>query len=776
MNEFLKKLKDQKEPGIVLLLLTLITGGLFLSLLDGSHVFISSDTLSPQAIAKGMEAAKASTGSYPLWLPWIFSGLPAVHSFQYISHYYFPHHIFLFLKSMGMPWFWTFFTHYIFAGFGGYLLLKRLRLSVYSAFLGAVAFMITPYMITMIVFGHGSQMMTAAYIPWIIWALIRLEERPGFTNGGILAALMALQLLRAHIQIAYYTWMMVGLYLVIRLIQMTMKGELKEWAKRTGYILPAMVLALGAAMSIYYPVSAYTPFSIRGASGGGAAFDYATQWSFSLPEMMTFLIPSFFGFGGQTYWGSMPFTDYPNYMGIFILILAVIGSVFHRSGSKWLFIVTAIFALVLSFGKHFFLYGLFYDYFPYFNKFRVPAMFLVLTQFSTAVLAGMGMEVVFRQLRNIETTRLISRIGIGWVVLAAVFFLFGAWLMGMIGVPAPVQKMVGSDTFLIMILLGMGVGLLYLSVKSRLDPKWVLVGIIILSVIDLTAVDMRIIEPEKGAPRQKVLKNSRWLKSYLKPDPVIQFLQKDDSRFRILPLRYLMNENRWAAFNLESVSGYHPAKLANYDRIMKEVGFQHPAMLRMLNVKYLVGIDPIEHPELKKVFSGNYYIQGQYVNANVYEYVNWAPRLNLVEKVTFIPEREKQYDLLKNPVFDPVRQAFVSEPLDEYIFNPEDARYKVITWSSDFIEVETSSTSDQFLVFSEIYYPAGWIAKIDGEPAPILETNAVLRGMQIPSGNHRITMSFEPEDIRTGNLISRFSLGMILLLIVVGRFRKRTHV
>ena len=89
-------------------------------------------------------------------------------------------------------------------------------------------------------------------------------------------------------------------------------------------------------MWIYYPVINYTPYSIRGSGeGGGVNFIYATNWSFSFGELATFFIPSFFGFGGVTYWGNMPFTDYPNYMGIIVLIFAIIGIINYENKIKW---------------------------------------------------------------------------------------------------------------------------------------------------------------------------------------------------------------------------------------------------------------------------------------------------------------------------------------------------------------------------------------------------------------------------------------------------------
>ena len=136
------------------------------------------------------------------------------------------------------------------------------------------------------------------------------------------------------------------------------------------------------------------PFSIRGGGpSGGADYNYATSWSFSPKELLTFIIPSAFGFGGQTYWGNMPFTDYPNYMGIVILALAAIGFVHRRDQLMWFLLGTSILAIFISFGKNMnIIYDLFYSFFPYFNKFRVPAMILILVQFNASVMAALGLN------------------------------------------------------------------------------------------------------------------------------------------------------------------------------------------------------------------------------------------------------------------------------------------------------------------------------------------------------------------------------------------------
>ena len=149
---------------------------------------------------------------------------------------------------------------------------------------------------------------------------------------GLLALCGGLQLLRAHVQIVYYTWLAVGLYCLLFLAMKSAEvPAVKTRLRRVVYVGLALAVALAFGSVLYLPVHDYSVYSSRGAvEGGGMEFSRATDWSFSPVEMMTFLVPSWLGFGGSTYWGSMPFTDYPNYMGILPLFLAFLGLIFVR--------------------------------------------------------------------------------------------------------------------------------------------------------------------------------------------------------------------------------------------------------------------------------------------------------------------------------------------------------------------------------------------------------------------------------------------------------------
>jgi len=776
-KKYIRNLKEYAVAGIVLLIVMVV---LFNKAALGTSEFVTADSLSPKAIAQGIHLSQQETGEYPLWLPWIFSGLPSVHSFQNISHYYLPNHIFTALKKIGMPWFWTYLLHYVLAGLGVYVLLREIGTSKLSALFGGFSFMLTPYLITMIVFGHGSQMMTAAYIPWVLWALVRLKARPDIFHAAILALLAGLQLQRAHVQIAYYTWLMVGLYLLIQIVIMIKN---KNWPqfRFIGLAFAGLALAVGLALVIYLPVSTYAPWSIRGGTGGGTGFEYATGWSFSFGEMMTFLIPSFYGFGGPAYWGSMPFTDYPNYMGIFVLGLAVFGVIRYRGALSLILLLTALFALFLSFGKHLFLYGLFYNWFPYFDKFRVPVMFLILTQFSMAVLAGMGLDALGERMFSGRLTRRFQLILYAIGAILILVFLFGKTLAAGLHLP-PSQypqisdlriRLIATDLRVISSLLLLGLAVLFAILRRLLKPQIGLAILLGISLLDLALVDHRIIEPSKASLRSQTLQKTSKVKSYLREDEVIRFLKKDTDDFRILPLGKIMNENRWAAFEIESVTGYHPAKLQNYNTLMTAVGLGSQGILRLLNVKYVLSTDPIGHPSLKEVFSGKLWFQEAYVNCYVYEFKDYLSRAFFTENIQSMQDQTEMHRLMKAPEFDPVKTAFLHREVDDTSFSTEQARVSITARTPNRIEATATAETPQFLVFSEVYYPEGWEVTVNGSRVDLYEVDGVLRGVDLPAGTSRIVMEFKPNDLKLGSIISWSSLALILAFLAIPVFRKK---
>ena len=319
----LKNIKIDKtkitQLGYVLATLFILTVILYKDFVTGSQIFASSDYFAPKMISESIKNLQAIYGEYPYWLPSIFGGMPTIHSLQNISNYYFPNYVLNILKIFSTPEIWTQLLHLIFGGLGVYILLKFLKTNSLTAIIGSISFLLIPYMNVCIVHGHGSQIMTASYFPWICFSLFRLRENITIQNLGMLAILVGFQLQRGHIQIAYYTWLMIGIFVLFSII--SNKTQFKFYY----YILIALFSGFLMSISIIWPSYLYSEHSIRSISNGGAAFEYATNWSFSFSEMITFLVPSFYGFGGATYWGTIEpaMTDFPNYLGLVTIIFTV---------------------------------------------------------------------------------------------------------------------------------------------------------------------------------------------------------------------------------------------------------------------------------------------------------------------------------------------------------------------------------------------------------------------------------------------------------------------
>ncbi len=759
---------------------------LFNQVIFSGKSFGSPDTLSPQAVGIALNEYSDQSGEFPQWQPWVFSGMPSAEAFSHISKLYFPEHLF---KLFMLPGIMIQMLHLLFAGIGCFLLLRNFKINYLSSILGSVGFMLTPYMTVMVVHGHGSQMMTAAYIPWIFWFTVKLWEKPNLLDTGCLAILMGFQLQRAHAQIAYYTWMLIGAYSLLILIKRLREETNKKYLFHSFSLFSiACVLAIGLCLLIYLPAIDYTPYSIRGGSEtGGADYNYATGWSFHPKEMLTFLIPSAFGFGGQVYWGLMPFTDYPNYMGIIILLLAIIGLFEKREFIHWFLIITSFLALLISFGKHFSLiYNLFFNIFPYFNKFRVPHMILILLQFNIAVLAAFGLESVASIKDKYIPKWFWGLLGFGSVI----FFLMvlgGSSVESFLRqsfTPPRVQdtrtaqiinnirwNLWETDIWMMIFFIASLLITIWLWIQRKISKQFMYGLIVIAGVLDICIVNYKIIEPSKSSGRASQLISDNAVKRFFEQDEIIQFIKKDKNDFRIYPVGNLFGESRFAAFNIESMGGYHPAKLRSYNNFLTKTrnGSSIP-LLRMMNVKYLISQQAINHPELKLVKTGNLKAPRGSQSVNVYELSNILPRAWFVDNIKKLSE-DKIFKEIINDSFDPSKDAYSSQlikpPSDKVsLINKIDRKLHEIN-------IQTESEGNQFLVLSEVFYPKKWKASINGKNVETIKVNGVLRGLSIPAGKNSINFSYDKSQFNKGLFISLISFGITLFLVAFGYYKRK---
>jgi len=747
------------------------------------YLFLTQDSISAKSVKHGIEISTEEFDQYSFWMPWMFGGIPSTHSMQNISEYYFPHHIISLIKVIGLPWFWNYLLHFLFCGIGMYILLTRLKLDFFPSLFGSISFMIMPWMITMIAHGHGSQVMTASYIPWIMWALINLKENPHIRSTSILALLIGLQLQRSHIQIAYYTWILMGLYMIYDILLNYRSKNDVDLKFLTKWIIASCI---GFCMSlwIYIPLLNYAPYSKRSISDGGAAFEYATGWSLHPYESLSMLLPSSFGFGELSYFGYMPMTNFPNYSGIIVILLAVLAFYNNSNKIKYFLLFLSILSLVISFGKYTFFYGILYDWLPYFNKFRVPSMILILFQFSISILASFGLSNLINNIKlgNKSIFKIACYCSGVILFLASYRYFFYDFSLSKIQHPAVNEyrlEMIVNDLLFVFASIITIIIITYYSLKRKIPTKILASACILISFVDLYQVNKKIINPNKKITYNQdiPIKNTSYLNNQFKPDEIIDFLKQDKTKFRVFSaslsqngLHPEHNNNRFTAFNIESINGYHPAKLSIFE------SFNSIDLLnrfKILNVKYLILLNKIpEHPSLKLVKSGNYYSDLTYKNAYVYEYLEFEPRIQFLEKINTVTSKEDGYKLLNDPLFDISKNSFISsddsENSPELFFNSvSEITIKEYTPNKIIITIDAKgeNQNQHFVLLSEIFFPHGW--KISGaENLKILEVNNLLRGFFVPNGINEITLEFKPLDLKYGSTITYFSLMIVLIMFI----------
>jgi len=654
----------------------LLAVALYFQLLLQPFTLSAPDSLVPMASSIALDRLRDASGQYPLWQPWTFSGMPTVEAFSYLGGLYYPNILFsrLPLGDIGSQ-----ILHLCFAGLGGYALLRSFRLHHAAAFLGGAAFMLNPYMTAMLVHGHGSQLMTAAYMPWVLWATLRvfdtrsargalgalgsgssgdlgtpamldtrgamgtLSTRALLGDVGMLAILLGFQLQRAHVQIAWYTWLLMGL-LALALLVSGHKTVIDS-LKKSGLFALACVVGIAISAAVYLPASKYAAYSVRGAgAGGGAAHDYATMWSMHPMELLTFLVPGLYGFGGVTYWGFMPFTDFPHYAGIVVLLLAAAGFVARRSEPFVLFLVgSTLLALLVSFGSFFSpVFDLFYHFAPLFSRFRVPSMILIAVSLNLSLLAGFGLHWLLDAPEKklhipLKALALVAGISIAILLLAGDGFegffrtLFPvppvenfelAFMVNKVRWEGIRQSVIMSALFALLL-----AGLAWPGMRKFLSGAKLAAVIVLLAIGDLLLLNAKIVSPPEASLRQPVLVPRQQVETALAPDDVTSFLASQKGPFRIYPIGPLFGENKFALSGIESVGGYHPAKLRNYEEFLRRTeNLSSLAALRMLNVRYLVSPAEVQHADLEPVKQGTLRLVSGDVPAWIYRLKASCPR------------------------------------------------------------------------------------------------------------------------------------------------------
>ena len=798
-------LKNLLPHTLVIFGFVIISLTYFNPVLQGKKIF-QSDIMQYIGMAKQQNDFRANTGEETYWTNSAFGGMP---TYQLGAHY--PNNyikkIDRVLRFLPRP------ADYLFLYLiGFYVLLLVLKVDYKLAVLGSLAFGFSTYLIIILGVGHNAKAHAIAYMPLVLSGIL-LTFQKKYVFGFLLTTVaLGLELSANHYQMTFYLLLLVLVLGLVFLIEAYKNSALVEFFKGIVVLLVAVLLSIGLNATNLLATQEYVKESTRGKSEltinpdkspkeitNGLNREYITAFSYGKVETLNLFIPRFMGGGSYenvgknsetyayfkklgatpiqalnevkqtpTYWGEQPIVEAPAYIGAVVIFLFILALYLVKGPEKRWLIIGTVMSLLLSYGKNLeFLTDLFIDYFPLYNKFRAVSSIQVILELCIPILAVLGLKELIakghdkkEQVKALKNTLFIT-LGITVTLLIFKNSLFDfvgnndgrfidAYGQGFIdAVKSDRIVFFTNDTLRTLILILVSAVTIWFFLKEKVSKDLLLVILGILILFDLVAVDRRYVNNEDFVAASSV-------QNPYQANQIDIGILKDTTHYRIFDLT---TGNTKPSYFHNSLNGYHAAKMKLYDDVFNfYITQNHLGVLSMLNTKYIIA-------------------QNEEGNATTYENSEAHGNAWFIKNILFVktPDEEilslDSLDVKNNVVInkDEFGQFFKTESASAYRLDSI-ANVKLVAYQPNYLKYKTNNLNDGFLVFSENYYAQGWNAYLDGKMVPHLRVNYILRGLQIPSGNHVIEFKFEPQVIETGSTITMLSSVTLLLLLISGLF------
>jgi Bacterial membrane protein YfhO len=788
----------------------------FYPVLQGKAIF-QSDIVQYTGMAKQQNDFRKQTGEETYWTNSAFGGMP---TYQLGAKY--PHNyskkLDLTLRFLPRP------ADYLFLYFiSMYILFLVLKVDYRIAFLGALAFGFSTYLIIILGVGHNAKAHAIAYMPLVISGII-LTFRGKYIRGFLLTTVaMALELVANHFQMTYYLLLLVICIGIAYLVDAYRKKMMPQYFKAIGVMALGVLLALGLNATNIMATKEYADTSTRGKSEltinpdgspkvsvDGLDYDYITEYSYGKLESFNLFIPNFMGGGsgdefpknskavqellkvGATpqearqflneqipfYWGDQPIVAAPAYIGAVMIFLTILALFLVRGRIRWWIVAGLTMSLLLSWGKNFsFLTELFIDHIPLYNKFRAVSSIQVILELLVPVLAIIGLHRFFllrtestgedvNVLPNKDLKKKALFYSTGIVgVLTVIFILFGSQLFSF---ASPYDSMIidqmgipfidavredrmfvfKMDALRSILFVGLTATVLWLVFSEKLKKSYAIGAITLLIVVDLAGVDKRYVSADNFVI-------SRIMEHPFPETAADTRILHDESYFRVYDASRNAFSSGQASYYHNALGGYHaakPGRIQDIDDFYLAEG--NAGILNMMNVKYILVPDKDGQVAAQ---------QNPFANGPAWFVEKVLPAKNANEEILLL-------DSLNTKSTAVIHTDFLNKIPTENIRRDSTASIDLVSHQPNHLVYETVTKTDQLAVFSEVYYPKGWNAYIDGKPVDHFRANYTLRSMVVPEGVHKIEFSFEPQVIKTGSKITLASSILFFLLILSGLF------
>lgn len=693
---------------------------------------------------------------------------------------------------------------------GGFLLMLAFGVNPLIAAGGAIAITFCSFNFQIIQVGHNTKMQAIALMPWVLAALVFAYKSavagklPQALLGSALFGLaVSFQVKANHPQISYYLALIIAFYVITVFVWLVADKE-RRGAVGRFFAVSALLLVLGLAgigtnASKLLPTFEYTPYSMRGGSTSGETkgldLDYATAWSYGWEELPNLMIPNFNGGAsagalgpksetyqllkraGQPglkqiskqlplYWGPQPFTAGPMFIGGISIFLFLLGLFCLKGKERWWLLAASLFAVFLALGHHFIWFTkLCYNYLPLYNKFRTVSMALCVLQVTVPLLGFIFLDSVVRgeiSAGEVKRKGLVAFALTGGVCLLLWLFpglagnFSGASDAGMqdVLVDALVADRISlmrHDAFMSFVLILATAALLWWACqpgsKAAADAaeehrnafatsgRRVISALAIcaLVLVNMFAVGKRYLNADDFVTPKNFM-------AQFNQRPADKAILADtDPSYRVLDLTVNVFNDSHPSFWHKNIGGYSPAKLQIYQEYIES---------------HLQG----EISQLGKALQGVRSVQE--AEAALPE-LEGLSKLNCRYIIVDGQAAPLKYPYARgNAWFEPLPDTAEAECNTDFV--------QMTSYAPNCLRYEYSTSCERKLVFSEVWYPAGWKLQLeDGSELEMSLSDEVLRSAVVPAGEHKLEMRFEPASYARGAAMSRVC-SIVLILLALG--------
>ena len=693
---------------------------------------------------------------------------------------------------------------YLFLYFlGFYVFLLAMKVRYRYAFLGAITFGLSTYLIIILTVGHNAKAHAIGYFGFVLAGIVLAFQRKYLWAFLLTTLALALEISANHFQMTYYLLLLVLVFGAYQLYQTIRTKEWKPFAKSLLTLVAAALLAVLMNATLLLTTKEYEAFSTRGKSDlllnadgtakthtHGLSKDYITEYSYGVYESLNLIVPRLLGGSNHenlgeksavyerliqsypqaqvldftrhlpTYWGDQPIVAAPAYVGVLIFFFFVLALFVVKRKAKWWLLGGVVLSLLLSWGKNFStLTDLMIDYFPLYNKFRAVSSVQTILEFCMPALAILGLYTYLTDEKRDNYKRYLYYTGaiVGgvllllWISKSALSFegasdayyaqAYGEELMQLIKQDR--EAMYTADILRSFIFVILVFGVLYLFSVEKIKEKLAFLLISVLLVADIAGVTSRYLSEDNYAfPSEK--------ENYFTLSKEEQKILEDKSYYRVFSVNEALNGAR-TSYSFHSVGGYHAAKPRRIQELFDYQLYKNKneEILNLLNVKYILQTDRSGATQVME-------------NPNALGNAWFVKQLSIAENADKLMQSLDTLSPKKHAITLDKSLKETRYALDSL------ATIELKEYQPDRLVYTSDNKSEGLAVFSEIYYPHGWTAVLDDTtPLPIHEVDYILRGVVIPAGKHTLTFTFAPQIVQTGGYISLAST-IVFVLIALG--------